>query len=235
MPATVIRRLPDNRRPTVETDPLELPSVGRTLRYVTNVTPSGWGGGMTPTARAWAKVAIALALMSLVACSSSNGNDAPPPSKAINKTTPAPLATPPDPQAQAKAAILAVYRAFWTAASAAEAHPHRSPANLRRYAVDKALASTYATIALYRQQGIVVRGPQAHTPEVVAIAGSGDGARATIRDCVDLSAVEAVYKSTGKSALAPNQSRRHMTTAQAIMRQDRWVIRDVAANRAQAC
>src|SRR4051812_25015565 len=119
MPDALIARSnrpPDNHRRTGETDPLESRSVGRSLRNVTYVTPSAWGGGMTPSARAWAKAAVALALVSLVACTGSNGEPAPPrASKAIDRSTPPASTAPADPQAAVKAKVLTAYMAFWHA------------------------------------------------------------------------------------------------------------------------
>jgi hypothetical protein len=235
--ATVTRdRPPDNHRPIVETDPLESPSVGRTLPNVTYVTPSAWGGGMTPTARVWARVAVALALMSsLVACSGSNGAAAsPPPSKAISKTTPAPSATPSDPQAQTRAAILAVYAAFWRVATAAEAHPRGRHPKLARYAIDRALADEQATLVLYRQQGLVSKGAPKLEPSVVDLVMNGDASTAVIRDCIDISNVQ-VLNRDGKSVLAPSKSLRHEATAKARMWFGRWVIREIKTDRKRSC
>jgi len=183
--------------------------------------------------RARAAAAMVLALMSLAACT-----DARPDTARTNSpktpTTTATSSTPTvDPQAAAEADVLAAYRGFWAAATEAEAHPHRRHPQLARFATDKALAAEQATIVLYRQQGIVGRGKPKLSPEVVALSISSG--TAVIRDCLDLTNVDAIYRDTGKSAIAPDQSRRHLATAKAAVYDGRWVIRDLVANRKQPC
>lgn len=192
------------------------------------------GAGMGIVLRRQAAAGILLALVTISGCTDARPDDAAPttPASSTAPTTPGPTA---DPQAAVKADVLAAYRGFWTAANAAERRPNRAPDALRRYASDKALAGALATVALYRQQGIVVRGQPVHDPDVVNLSLGTDPATALIRDCVDLTGVEAIYRETGKSALAPNQSRRHVATATTAMVNGQWVVREVAADRTTAC
>jgi hypothetical protein len=129
--------------------------------------------------------------------------------------------------------VLAAYRGFWRAATAAEARPGRRHPQLARYATDKALAAEQATIVLYRQQGIIGRGEAKLSPEVVSISLAS--AQAVIRDCLDLTDVEAVYRSTGKSAIAAGQSRRHVATAKAAVYDGRWLLTELVADRTRPC
>lgn len=185
--------------------------------------------------RARAAAAMVLALVVGAGCSDARPNARPNSARSSpsQTTTPSSSTQTLDPQAAVKADVLAAYRGFSAAVSRAERHPNRSPSALKRYAIDKALANARATVALYRQQGIVVRGRPRHDPEVIALSGSSG--TATIRDCVDLTGVEAIYRETGESALAPNQSRRHVATAKATVLDGRWVIREVAADRKTPC
>lgn len=182
--------------------------------------------------RRQAAVAILLALLVISGCTDARPDDAIPrtPSSSAAPTTPSPTV---DPHAAAKAEVLAAYRGFWRAATDAEARPNRKHPQLTRYATDEALAAEQATIVLYRQQGIVGRGEPRLSPEVVAL--NQQPGSAVIADCLDLTGVDAVYRSTGESAIAPGQSRRHRATATAVRRDGRWVIRELTADRKQPC
>ena len=174
-----------------------------------------------------------VALLAIAGCT-----DARPDTAATNSpTTPAPSPTSltPDPEASAEAEVLAAYRGFWAAATWAEAHPNRRHPALSKYAADKALAAEQATIVLYRQQGIVSRGAPKLEPTIVAIAINRDPATALIRDCVDVTNVRASYRSTGKSALAPSKSFRHVATARATTFNGHWMIREISTDRKQPC
>lgn len=209
-------------------------SARRSVRIVTAVTPPARGDGMGAMTCRRAAAWLLLALVAGVGCTNARPDTTPTPPSTKTPASTSSRPTP-DPETSAKAAVLAAYRGFWTAASSAERHPQRSPSALKRFATDKALANALATIALYRQQGILVRGEPKHDPQVIALALSVGPAMATIRDCVDLTGVQAIYRKTGKSALAPNQSQRHVATAQAVVADGRWVIRAVAADRKQPC
>lgn len=175
--------------------------------------------------------ALLLALMTVGGCNDARPDSAPTtPATTPESTSSTPA---PDPQASAKAEVLAAYRGFWTAATAAEARPNRTHPQLAKYATDEALAAEQATIVLYRQQGIVGRGEPKLRPVVVAL--NLQPGSATITDCLDLTGVDAVYRSTGESAIAPKQSRRHRATATAVRRDGRWVIRELVADRKQPC
>ena len=213
--------------------PLVSRSVRRNVRPVTDVTPSARGDGMHAALRRRAAAVILVALLAITGCTDARPDTA----GTESPTTPAASSTSrtPDLTAFAEAEVLAAYRGFSEAVGRAERHPKRSPSALKQFATDKALANALATIALYRQQGIVVQGQAKHDPEVVALTLSGDPGRATIRDCVDITNVRAIYRETGKSALAPNQSKQHVATAQAVTVNGRWMIRAVAADRTRPC
>ena len=186
---------------------------------------------MDAALRRRAAAVILVALLAITGCTDARPDTA----ETNSPTTPAPSTTSPtpDPEASAEADVLAAYRGFWAAATWAEAHPNRRHPALSKYATDKALAAEQATLVLYRQQGIVGRGEPKLNPEVVAIS-PGPGT-AVIRDCLDLTAVDAVYRETGESAIAPDQSRRHVATAKAAVYNGRWVIKEMVADRKRPC
>jgi hypothetical protein len=191
---------------------------------------------MGTTARRRAGALVLLALIPLAGCSSSEREATPAPSSSSSRhSEPSVAVAPVDPHASAKASVLAAYYAFWRVATSAEAHPRRRHPELAKFATDKALAAEQATLVLYRQQGIVGQGTPRLSPRVVAVATAGPQPSAAISDCLDLTAVDAVYRSTGKSAIAPGQSRRHTATAKATMYDGRWMIRELVANRKQPC
>jgi hypothetical protein len=88
---------------------------------------------------------------------------------------------------------------------------------------------------LYRQQGIVERGKPILAPLVDRVDLNQDPATAQVNDCVDVSNVQAVYRSTGKSALAPSKSFRHVSTATATLFFGHWVIREITTDRNSTC
>lgn len=183
--------------------------------------------------RGRAASAMVLALVTLAGCTDArpNTSQTSPP----NTPTSTPSSPSPDPQASATAEVLAAYLGFWEAATEARAHPNRRHPRLAKYAIDKALAAEQATIVLYRQQGIVGRGEPKLNPKVIALATNRDPATALIRDCVDVSNVEAFYRDSGQSALAPSKTFRHIATAKATIFDGRWVIREITTDRKQPC
>jgi hypothetical protein len=230
----VFRRFVKSESSPVGTS-LETGRSARSVPNVTEVTPSARGAGMGARTRRRAVAAALVALMAIAGCTDARPNTRPTTSSQTATPTPTSSSVTPDPRASAMTDVLAAYVGFSDAASAAQRHPMRSPSGLKKFATDKALASTLATIALYRQQGIVVKGQATHDPQIVALSLDGDPATATIRDCVDITNVKAIYRETGKSALAPNQSQRHFATAQAVTVNGHWMIRTVASDRSRTC
>jgi hypothetical protein len=213
--------------------PVKIRHSARNVPDVTNVTPSARGDGMGAATRRRAAVAVALALIAVAGCTDGSPNSQRPPSSHTSSSPPTVSSSAPDPRASAMAEALAAYRGFWQAATEAEARPGRRHPQLARYATDKALAAEQATIVLYRQQGIVGRGEPKLSPEVVSISLAPG--QALIRDCLDLTDVDAVYRNTGKSAIASGQSRRHIATAKAAIYNGRWVVTELIADRTRSC
>ena len=144
-------------------------------------------------------------------------------------------ATPsPDPTKQAADAALAAYRGFRQAEVRAEAKADPKGSGLERYAFDKALDGVYSAVLYFRQQGIVVRGTPTLNPTVTSVT-VGAPSRALITDCFDTSKWEAVYKDTGKSAVAPDQPRRTVVTAAVEVYRGKWMVRTVTNQRDRSC
>ena len=170
----------------------------------------------------------------LAACTSGASADrtsspASPVSASSSATSPSP-----DPTKQAADAALAAYRGFRQAEVRAEAKADPKGSGLERYAIDKALDGVYSLLLFYRQQGIVVRGAPTLSPTVTSVE-LGTPARAVITDCFDTSKWEAVYKATGKSAVAPGQARRTVVTATVEVYRGQWMVRTVTNQRDRTC
>jgi hypothetical protein len=100
--------------------------------------------------------------------------------------------------------------------------------------VDKALANVEATVLVYRQQGIEVRGEPAIAPQVTSVS-LGPTPSIAIRDCLDSTNWTPVFAATGKSALAPNQPKRVVVESTATIYAGRWVVRSSTASRDRTC
>ena len=177
---------------------------------------------------------VAGALGLLAACTSGASADrtsspASPVSPSSSATTPSP-----DPTKQAADAALAAYRGFRQAEVRAAAKADPKGSGLERYAIDKALDGVYSVLLFYRQQGIVVRGEPTLSPTVSSVT-LGTPPRAVISDCFDTSKWEAVYKATGKSAVAPGQARRTVVTASVEVYRGRWMVRTLTNQRDRTC
>lgn len=92
-----------------------------------------------------------------------------------------------------KAAVLAAYRAGWSAYEGALADANAADPALAATMVDPLLQRVKANLYAYQRQGIVGRGPVDLYPKVVTVSSS----TATVVDCT-FSSSELVYKSTGK-------------------------------------
>jgi hypothetical protein len=183
--------------------------------------------------------AAAIALIGstvLVACSSPSSAPATPltPATTAAPTSSVSSSASPDPTASARRDVLDTYRRYWAAQVQAQARPTDPvPADLRTYAVDKALTDVESTVLLYRQQGIELRGEPVLSPTVTALAL--EPARAGISDCVDSTHWTPVFTATGKSALAPGQPTRVVFESTATVYAGRWVIRSSTVHRDRTC
>jgi hypothetical protein len=170
----------------------------------------------------------------LAACTSPASVDRPASPAPSVPVSPSDATPSPDPTKQAADAAIAAYRGFRQAEVRAEAKADPKGSGLERYAIDKALDGVYSLLLFYRQQGIVVRGAPTLSPTVTSVE-LGTPARAVITDCFDTSKWEAVYKATGKSAVAPGQARRTVVMAGVEVYRGRWMVRTVTNQRDRTC
>lgn len=124
---------------------------------------------------------------------------------------------------------------FWVAQTTALADPTlEPPPELSRYAIDKALAGVAEAVFEYRRQGIVLVGAPVLDPEVDSL-DLGDPANAHIVDCVDSANWTPIFRATGESAAAPDQSKRVVVESWATTYDGRWVVRETLIHRDEPC
>lgn len=184
-----------------------------------------------------ARVIAAACLAMLVAGCTSD------PTPSANPSTSSPAAPSPssstssaDPAvAAATEAALASYGAFWKAKVASQAQPTKKPpADLSKFAIDKALSDALATVLVLRRNGVAMKGQPAHSASVANVT-LGSVPTVQIHDCLDSSAWTPVFVASGKSALAPGQAPRVVVDSLATTFDGRWVIRSSIAHRDQPC
>ena len=183
-------------------------------------------------------IVVALVMVAVLSGCTAPSKDAPS-LRSQAATTEAPTGTPTptvDPAvAAAEVAVLEAYRGFWAAKVAWYADPSvDTDSNLSHYAIDKALADTQSTVLSFRAGRIVVPGEPVLSPSVSGVT-LGEAPRATIRDCVDISNWQAIFRDTRENAVAPGQLVRVVALAEAAMFDGRWVIRTYAAQRDRSC
>lgn len=189
------------------------------------------GSGRWPRGLATAIVVSAALLTAGCTSSSSPGTS----SSTTPTSTPTLTAQSPSPEDLAKKAVLASYDAYWVAQVTSQAHPQKQQdPNLKKYAIGGALSDVEATIFLFRNSGIEMRGAPTHSVKVTSIALSNPPS-AVITDCLDSTKWLPVYAATGKSALAPGQSLRVVVDSTATIYNGQWVIRTSVAHRDRPC
>ncbi|WP_426592611.1 hypothetical protein ACPPVS_12625 [Cellulomonas sp. McL0617] len=191
------------------------------------------------TARAAGTTFIVIAAAMLSACTTARQPEPATSATVAVEASPTPTATPTPTlsaeQSAAQAAILAAYHGYWDAKVAAFANTTVDPgAELRKFAVDTALADVIEGVYTFRRSGIVVTGAPTLDPEVSDIV-VGDGGKATIVDCVDGAAWTPIYSDSGKSAAAPGLATRLVTTSTALYYDNRWTIQKSAVDHDTTC
>ncbi|GEA89057.1 hypothetical protein [Cellulomonas cellasea] len=189
------------------------------------------------TARVSLALVCLLSASALASCSPGDAEADPSPTPTSVKPS-SPTATPTpttDPEvAAAQAAILDAYRGFWAAQTTALGDPvAEPPAELAVHAVDKAFAGVGEALFEYRRQGIVMVGAPTLDPVVDTVDRATSTAHVT--DCVDSSDWTPIFRDTGESAAAENQSPRLVVEAWAIVYDGRWVIRETLIHRDRPC
>lgn len=138
-----------------------------------------------------ATVAAALAgLSALAGCSSSPSVAG---SHITTSSTSAKTTTSISPKTATSSAVLAAYRASWSAFEQALADANPNATTLAATMVDPQLQGVKANLLSDQQHGMVGRGPTTLHPKVTAVSAT----TATVVDCA-YSATELVYQTTGK-------------------------------------
>jgi hypothetical protein len=186
-------------------------------------------------ARRLSGAVLVLSMLGLAGCASSAGTGNTPSASSTSSpagtTSNSPTA---DPSVSAGSAALGAYLGFREALAAAQRSANPSEPSLDRYAADKALAESRASLLIQQQAGIVFRGKPVFSPRVLKVDLSGTGS-VTISDCVDSSNWTPVYEATGKSAAAPGQPVRVPVSAVASTYDGRWVVRSMTSDRSRTC
>ncbi|WP_155855998.1 hypothetical protein [Cellulomonas sp. URHD0024] len=184
-----------------------------------------------------AATATAILVAALVGACSAPGPD--PDVSTTTAVSPSRASTPTpslDPTiAAAQAAILRAYQGYWDAKVAAFSDPTKDPGpELETFAVDKAFADVASSVFTFRGSGIQVTGEPILHPSVAEIVTGSEGS-AKIVDCVDGTNWQPIYTATGKSAAAPGQEPRLVTTSTAYFYVDHWTIRTSNVDRNEPC
>lgn len=173
---------------------------------------------------------FALALTGCTSSTTTAGSSAPP----ISVSPTASSSPTPDPTASASDAALAAYRGYRAAQVKALATLDLNASGLSKFAVDKAITDVGATLLLFQQQGLVMKGQPRLTPSVASVT-LGSLPTAVVTDCFDTTNWEAVHSSTGQSAVAPGQARRTWVRATLTVYDGRWVVRTVTNEKDRTC
>lgn len=191
--------------------------------------------------RAWLLTGAAAVLMT--GCSSAGSADAPgvaptPAGSTSSGTSASPTSTSAspssseDPQAQARADVLAVYATFMDARNKSLNDPRKPPdRRLFKVSIPPARDQAYDLVVYYRQQGIAVHGGT--RSNLGALSFSGPVAR--FEDCLDSTDSKPVFVATGKSALAPNQPRRVVIRVEAALEKGAWWVKRWLPDRGNTC
>ncbi|MGY4963658.1 hypothetical protein [Streptomyces sp. 900105245] len=130
-----------------------------------------------------------------------------------------------DPQAKAKAEVLAVYRNYWDAQVKAYAKASTVDTGLDKYAFDKALGKAESETVSLKLNGNVLKGEPKLAPEVTAVSLDESPKKATITDCVDVTNWKLVTAKTGEEVKLPKERlTRFVTTVSARTVGDKWMI-----------
>jgi hypothetical protein len=164
-------------------------------------------------------VAALVAVCALAGCSGAHGaadaHNTTPSTSAATSSTSAPSST----TTSAASAVLAGYRAAWSAFEGALADANPSDPALAATMVDPQLQGVKANLLADQRQGIVGRGPTTLHPKVTAVSAT----TATVVDCA-YSATELVYKATGKQVPPVSQPENDEVTATLVLSDGTWKV-----------
>jgi hypothetical protein len=167
-------------------------------------------------------VAALVGLCVLAGCSSSHGDAVGHPTtttSASNSRTTSTTAASSTTTATTASAVLAGYRASWSAFEGALSDADPSDPALAATMVDPQLEGVKANLLADQRQGIVGRGPTTLHPKVTTVSGT----TATVMDCA-YSATELVYKASGKPVPPVTQPENDGVTATLVLSGGVWKV-----------
>jgi hypothetical protein len=164
-------------------------------------------------------IAALVGMGALAGCSGSpDAADSHNTTSSIAPATTSPASTSSTTTSQA-AAVLAAYRASWTAFEQALADANPNVPALAATMVDPQLQGVKANLLVDQQDGIVGRGATTLHPKVAAVSATS----ATVIDCA-YSATELVYKTTGKPVPPVTPPENDGVTATLVLSGGAWKV-----------
>ena len=164
-------------------------------------------------------VAALVCVCALTGCSSSHVADSSSTTSSTSSTSTTPSTSPTPPTTSAASAVIAAYRASWSAFEGALADANPSAPALAATMTDSQLEGVKANLLADQQQGVVGKGPTTLHPKVTAVLGTA----ATVVDCA-YSATELVYKATGKPVPPVTPPENDGVTATLVLSGGAWKV-----------
>lgn len=167
------------------------------------------------------------------------GDDAKPQaaSSAASSAPPAVSASPRDPGAADKTAVLASYTSMWVEQMKAYRKASPDGTKLADFATLDALSAFERDLAHMKKNNTVIRGELGHQPEVTALDVDAKLPTATVEDCIDLSKWQTLDTKTNKPIPLPTaQPLRYVATA-TVERWDnnRWMVTEYQPDGSRTC
>lgn len=163
-------------------------------------------------------------LMVLAGCQGASSDRPVPPASDPTQSTSAPSpSTTVDPQAAARAAVVAAYRAYWADVVVASHTADWQSPRLDDHARGQPVQAVRNHLLLLKQEGLVGRGDMRLAPKVVSLTAS----TAKIEDCQDLTGFLKYDAKTGALRDRPSGNR-YLAKATLTRIDGQWLVTQVA-------
>ncbi|MEU1932610.1 hypothetical protein ACN6LF_002722 [[Kitasatospora] papulosa] len=177
-------------------------------------------------------------VLSLALTGCGSGDDAKPSATTTAASSaPGVSASPADPHAATKAAVLASYTSMWVEQMKAYRVASPDGTKLKDFATLDALTAFERDLAHMKKNHTVIRGELGHQPEVTALDVDAKLPTATVEDCIDLSKWQTLDTKTNKPIPLPTaQPLRYVATA-TVERWDnnRWMVTEYQPDGTRTC
>ncbi|MFD7973212.1 hypothetical protein [Streptomyces clavifer] len=191
-----------------------------------------------PRTRALALCGAVGLSLALTGCGGSSDDTKPPAAPpAASSAAPDPSASPADPDAVVKAAVLEVYTSMWVEQMKAYRVASPDGTKLADFATLDALSAFERDLAHMKRNGTVIRGELGHESEVTELDLEAKVPTATVEDCIDLSKWQTLDTKTNKPIPLPTaQPLRYVATA-TVERWDnnRWMVTEYKPDGSRLC